>query len=345
MSWLVAGVSAGGFAAAAVLCGQVRNYALRRSLLDVPNHRSSHAAPTPRGGGLGTVLAGAGGMLVLGAAEAVDARTAIALLGAVSLVAFIGWVDDNRHVPVRWRALTHVVAAAWALYWLGGMPVLRLGSLELQLGAAGSVLALLGIVWLTNLFNFMDGIDGIAAVEAVSVGSGGALLLALSGDPGLAAVALLYAAASGGFLLWNWQPARIFMGDVGSGALGCVLGIMAVASENRGSAPLVLWVLLGGVFVVDATVTLLRRMLRGDAWLEPHRLHAYQRLVQSGWSHARTSIATAVINLILIGLAAWAMLRPEAFGVAVGLGSALLFSGYLWVELRRPMWSAAAKPE
>jgi Fuc2NAc and GlcNAc transferase len=339
MDRLLAGVAVAGFAASWGLTGLARRYALRRSLLDVPNHRSSHTAPTPRGGGMAIVavaLAGVGALAVL---RVVDGRTAAALAGSLALVAAIGWADDHGGVPARWRALVHAAAAAWALAWLGGMPSLAIGTgPPLRLGAVGTGLALLGIVWLTNLFNFMDGIDGIAGGEAVSVGLGGALLLALHGDHALAAVSLLVAAASAGFLAWNWQPARIFMGDVGSGALGCVLAVLAVASENRGSVPLLAWVLLGGVFIFDATLTLLRRVARGERFFEAHRRHAYQRRVQAGWSHGRTSACVLALNAGLLGLALWATRAPGRLPLAAAAAAALLGAAYLWVERARPMW-------
>ena len=214
------------------LTGRVRAYALARRLLDVPNVRSSHSTPTPRGGGVAIVVAV---LLVLVAGVAlkvIDSRLALALGGGGLLVAWVGWWDDHTGLRPPVRAAGHAVAALWALYWLGGYPTLRLGDFVVSLGPAGSLLALIGIVWAVNLFNFMDGIDGIAGVEAVTVGTGGALLLWAAGQSGGASVSLAIAAAALGFLFWNWAPARIFMGDAGSGFLGFSFAVLAIWSEN-----------------------------------------------------------------------------------------------------------------
>lgn len=210
-------------AAAAVLSalvtGWTRRLAIARGLLDHPTARSSHEVPTPRGGGLAIVAALLLGTVVLVLIGALERRTGIAFLGAVP-VAWIGWLDDHGGVRARVRGLVHGLAAVWALAWLGGYSTLRLGASDLPLGLAGPVLAVIGIVWFVNLYNFMDGIDGLAAGEALTVGVAGSILLFNGGYPGLAAAALLAAAAGAGFLVWNWPPARIFMGDVGSGVLG-----------------------------------------------------------------------------------------------------------------------------
>jgi Fuc2NAc and GlcNAc transferase len=319
-----------------LLTAAVRRYALTR-LLDVPNRRSAHKVPTARGGGLAIALVVLGGVAAAHAAGAVPFRTAAALVGGGVMIAGVGWVDDHGGLPARLRALVHFAAAAWALFWLGGMPRLELGVGAAHLGPAGAVLAALGIVWVTNLYNFMDGIDGIAGGQAVVVGVAGGALLWAAGAPALALAALLVAGASAGFLLWNWQPARIFMGDVGSGAIGYAFGVLALASENAGAVPALVWLLLLGVFVVDATVTLLRRMARREPFLHAHRSHAYQRAVQGGSTHARVASAVLLIDLVLALLAAAAVLRPAWTGAAWAVGAALLLLVYLRVERLVPM--------
>ena len=337
--------TAAAFVAAAALTGAARRYALARSVLDIPNARSSHTGPTPRGGGIAIAVVALCGALLAGVSGSAPPRAVAALAGAGLLVAFVGWVDDHREVRARVRALVHLVAAVWALAWLGGLPALRLGGSEAQLGLGGWVIGALGIVWLTNLYNFMDGIDGIAAGEAVTGGLFAAILLAAHGAPGLALLSLLVAAASAGFLVWNWAPARIFMGDVGSGLLGAVFAVLAVASENAGAVPLLAWVLLFGTFVFDATVTLARRVVRGERWYAAHRSHAYQRAVQAGFGHGQVTAAVLLLNVLLAGLAAVASARPAFLLPALGAGAALLAAVYLWVERRRPMArERAARP-
>lgn len=325
-------------AASWLLTGAVRRYALARALMDVPNERSSHTVPTPRGGGLAIAVVFLAGVAAAGLAGVVPPRVAAAMLGGGILVGGVGLVDDHRSISARTRLVVHFLAAAWTLGWLGGLPSLRVGPGAVPLGLAGSLLAALGLVWFVNMYNFMDGIDGIAGSEAVTAGlAGGALLLA-GGSPGLAALAFLLAGASGGFLAWNWQPARIFMGDVGSGFLGFCFAALALASERAGALPLLGWVLLLGVFLFDATATLCRRALRGERWYDAHRSHAYQRAVQGGWRPASVTGAVIAVNLLL-GLLAWAAAaEPRRLLPALLAGIVVLGAVYLLVERSRPMY-------
>lgn len=302
-----------------VLTGLVRRWMVARGRLDVPNDRSSHVVPTPRGGGLAiaaVVLAGLAGGAALGW---LPRHVAVALVGGGLMVGAIGWLDDCYSLKARPRLLVHVAAALWTLGWLGGFPRLDVGATSVALGVAGWVLATLGIVWTVNFYNFMDGIDGIAGGEAVVVGVGGGLLLMMAGAPDLAGISFLIAAASFGFLLWNWSPARVFMGDVGSGVLGYLFAALAATSENRGAVPVLVWVLLLGVFLVDATVTLIRRARDGEPVFNAHRKHAYQRAVQAGWTHARVSAVVMALGVALAGLG-WLALRIPAHLLAISLG-------------------------
>lgn len=294
--------------ASLVLTGLVRAYALRRALLDIPNERSSHTVPTPRGGGLAFTGVFLLTVALLGVWSLLDGAVAAALVGGGLAVAAVGWVDDHRPVPAAWRALVHAAAAGWALFWLGGLPVLQAGGGRIVLGEWGTVLALLGIVWLTNLYNFMDGIDGLAGVEAVTTGGGAALLLWAAGQWGLALASAVVAASALGFLVWNWPPARIFMGDVGSGLLGYTFAVLAVAGEHSGGLPIFVWVILLAVFVGDATYTLFKRIANGERWYTAHRGHAYQRAVQVGMAHRKVTLTVLVLNvLVLLPLAGLAV--------------------------------------
>jgi Fuc2NAc and GlcNAc transferase len=335
---LAPGFGVAAFLASAGGSALARRYALARSLLDVPNERSSHAVPMPRGGGIAIALVVLVGLGLLAMFGAVAPRLAVAFGGGGALVAVVGWLDDRRGLPASARLVAHVAAAAWTVAWLQGMPDLTVGARAVHLGLAGALLAMLGVVWATNLYNFMDGIDGIAAAEAVVAGLAGALLLA-SREPSLALVALLVAAAAGGFLVWNWPPARLFMGDVGSGFLGFLFGGLAVASENAHVLPALIWIVLLGPFFADATVTLIRRMVRGERWLAAHRSHAYQRAVQAGWSHRKVTSAVAVLTAAL-GLFGSLVTRNAAFLAPVLLVSAgVLGAIYLVVERWQPMRS------
>src|SRR5690606_28300225 len=244
---------------------------------------------------------------------------------------------DRFRLSAAVRAAVHLVAAGWVILRLGGLPELDLGVTRVPLGAFGTVVGMLGAAWMINLYNFMDGIDGLAAGEGVLVGIIGGVLLTMSGEPGLALVALLTAAACAGFLWWNWHPARIFMGDVGSGFLGIVFATLAVASENRSAVPLLLWVVLLGVFIFDATVTLVRRVLRRERWYEAHRSHAYQRAVQAGRSHHVVTAGALGVGLLL-GIGVWvAHLWRDSIPIVVLACLSLLTWIYFRIEKARPM--------
>lgn len=288
----------------------LRRYALVRSLIDIPNARSSHSVPTPRGGGVAIVLSFMLVVPVFLASAWVSWSLVLAMLGAGGTIAVLGFLDDHGHVAARWRLLGHFAAAFWALWWLGGLPSFVLFGVSLDSGGVGQVLAVLYLVWLLNLYNFMDGIDGIASVEAVCVCLGGALLYALIGEPINAYLVLALAAAVLGFLVWNFPPARIFMGDAGSGFIGIMLGILSLQAAWVAPQLLWSWLILLGVFIVDATFTLMRRLVRGEKVYEAHRSHAYQFASRRYGRHLPITLTVLVINLV------W--LLPVAVAVALG---------------------------
>ncbi len=311
----------------------VRRYALRHSLIDIPNTRSSHSEPTPRGGGLAIVMTWFLVLVILTALERLDQWVGLALLGGGALVAGIGWLDDRRGMPAGLRAATHMLAAVWAVWCLGGFRSLDVGIGSISLGMAGSILAVIGIVWLVNLYNFMDGIDGIAAGEAVSVALVGGVLLAFAGVDGPALVVFALAGAAAGFLVLNWPPAKIFMGDVGSGLLGYAFGVLALASERAGAIPLLVWMILLGVFIVDATATVIHRFWKGEQWYQAHRSHAYQRAVQAGYSHRTVTIAVLSLNGALALVAVGASLYPALLPIAVA--ATMVGLSLIWFRVLR----------
>jgi Fuc2NAc and GlcNAc transferase len=318
------------------LTATVRRYALARGVLDVPGARSSHARVTPRGGGLAIAAVVLGGVAVLAGTGALATPAATALLGGGALVALVGWVDDIRDLAPQLRALTHLLAGAWAVWWLGAPAAVTVAGVTLPLGLAGAVLAVLAVGWCINFYNFMDGIDGLAAGQAATTGVFAGVML-FAADGGLALVALLTAAAGVGFLVWNWQPARIFMGDVGSGLLGYIFACLALATHNAGTLPVGVWLLLLGVFVFDTTVTLVRRVARGEKWYAAHRKHAYQRVVQAGASHAQVTAGILALNGVLGALAVAGWWLPRLLDAAVLAGMVLLTVLYVVVERRMPM--------
>lgn len=282
-----------------------RRHALRHAILDIPNVRSSHAAPTPRGGGLAIVAAFLAALASLASAGMLSTNVVIVLIAGGGAIALTGYLDDRRTLPWSIRFCVHAVAATIAVLLVGGITEQTLRHMGLQGYWAGGLLGVVALTWFTNLFNFMDGIDGIAGSEAVFMAAAGALLnWRFGGDAGLTAAMLMLAAAALGFLIWNWPPARIFMGDVGSGFLGFTLGVLGLAASRHSAVPLEAWAILGGVFFVDATVTLLRRALRGDRWFEAHRLHAYQ-ILASRW-RAHLPVTEGVIAINMCWLLPWA---------------------------------------
>jgi Fuc2NAc and GlcNAc transferase len=311
MFWLTPAAAAlGSF----LLTRLVRRYALAR-LLDLPNARSSHSTPTPRGGGLAIVLSFLAGTVALTLQGQISARFLLLLATALP-VAAVGFWDDHGHVPARLRIMVHTAAAGAALCWLGGFELIPLGHWSFDVGVLGSVGAVLWLVWMLNLFNFMDGIDAIEGTEVIFVGmaAAGLMMLAEGRVSEAAQASLLLAAATAGFQVWNWPPAKIFMGDVGSGFVGYVLAALALADMQRpgGGLGLPVWLILNGVFLVDATYTLLRRMSGGQRWYQAHRSHAYQKAAVRFGGHRPVVTSCMMINLFwLLPWASVAVFRQD----------------------------------
>jgi len=292
--WLLLAV----FAVSWVLTLVLRRYALAKSLMDIPNERSSHSIPTPRGGGVAIVVSFLLALPVLGGLNLLSPSALYGLLGSGLLVAIIGFADDHGHIAAKWRLLGHFIAAAWALFWLNGLPPIDFFGVLVDLGWIGNILVLLYLVWMLNLYNFMDGIDGLASAEAISACLGMCLVYWLVGATNLVWGPLALAGAVAGFLCWNFPPARIFMGDAGSGFVGFVLGGLALEAAWVKAELLWSWVILLGVFIVDATWTLARRILRGDKVYQAHRCHAYQHASRHFGSHLMVSSLIVLINLV-----------------------------------------------
>ncbi|AVX90390.1 MULTISPECIES: MraY family glycosyltransferase [Pseudomonas] len=304
------------FVASLVLTYALRNYALANSLIDIPNTRSSHTIPTPRGGGVAIVVAFLIALPVSHYLQLIDLPTLIGLSGAGALVAVLGFADDHGHIAARWRLVGHFAAAGWALYWLDGGGGISLFGYLIDLKWLSSILFAVYLVWMLNLYNFMDGIDGLASVEAISVCLSACLVYWMAGHQDLSWMPLLMAGSVAGFLCWNFPPARIFMGDAGSGFLGLIIGLLAIIAGRNTPDLLWCWLILLGVFIVDATWTLLRRLVRGEKIYEAHRSHAYQYASRHYGNHKTVVYAVLAINLL------W--LTPVAILTGIGLISGLL---------------------
>ncbi|MEW4950437.1 MraY family glycosyltransferase [Pseudomonas asiatica] len=298
----------------------LRRYALASKLMDVPNARSSHVTPTPRGGGVSIVLAFLASLAWMLSSDLISISWGVALLVSGFGVAMLGFLDDHGHIAARWRLLGHFSAAIFILALTGGFPSLEVFGLTLELGWLGHILAVFFLVWMLNLYNFMDGIDGIASVEAIGTCVGAALLYWLTGHGQFAGMPLMLAFAVGGFLIWNFPPARIFMGDAGSGFLGLIIAALAIQGSWVEPSLFWGWLILLGVFIVDASFTLIRRMARGERVYEAHRSHAYQFASRRYGQHLPVTLGVVLINTF------W--LLPLAVAVALhwidGFGGVLI---------------------
>ncbi|MBP5969497.1 MULTISPECIES: MraY family glycosyltransferase [Pseudomonas] len=304
--WILSLALAGALIGTAAL----RRYALSNSLIDIPNARSSHELPTPTGGGVAIAVSFVLSAVLL----ALTGLVQWSLIGAIAVsgggVTIIGLLDDYSHTPARWRLFCHFVAAITGLIIIGGLAPIPVFGMSLDLAWAGYVFGSFYLVWLLNLYNFMDGIDGLASMEAIFACLGGALLYVVSGHIEFVWGPIVLSLAVAGFLYWNFPPARIFMGDAGSGFLGLTLGLLSLQAAWVDPALLWGWLILLGVFIVDATSTLVVRLVKGDKVYEAHRSHAYQYASRQFGGHLAITLSVTCINLI------W--LLPVAILVALG---------------------------
>jgi UDP-N-acetylmuramyl pentapeptide phosphotransferase/UDP-N-acetylglucosamine-1-phosphate transferase len=295
ITWTIV-LLAAGLSASWVGVELFRRWSLGRELLDVPNERSSHSAPVPRGGGLIIVAACVVGYALI--ALIFNTPLSIGYLTGALLVAIVSWLDDLYSLPFWKRLIVHFAAAGILVFDLGGWQAigLPLTAFEIGLGPIfGPALAIAWVVWLLNAYNFMDGIDGIAALQAVIAGVGWGLIGIVMGLEGLFLFASLFAAVAAGFLVHNWPPARIFMGDVGSAFLGFTLAAMPLLARNEMGvdSPLLPLVAVAFVwlFVFDTIFTLFRRIFNRERVWEAHRGHIYQRMLIAGRSHRSVTLA------------------------------------------------------
>jgi Fuc2NAc and GlcNAc transferase len=291
------GIVALAFGASVLGTFLTRRFALQLRLLDAPNQRSSHSIPTPNGGGLGFVLASSLAALVL----PIQGGELWIVLMLSLVLAGVGLVDDARHVSRRIRFAAQFLTIGGGLIAVGILP-----SAHPWIG----LILLLGGVWWVNLFNFMDGIDGIAATQAIFMLLAAAALGGVEQPQIVSSAAWIWmigiASALTAFLLFNWPPASIFMGDVGSTWLAYVVFFVAVISVRDGWLGVPAWLILGGVFIVDSTTTLFTRMARRVRWFEAHRSHAYQRLARRLNAHKPVTLLATAINLLWLAPCAWA---------------------------------------
>lgn len=305
----------------------VRRVAIRKSIMDIPNDRSSHTVPTPRGGGLAVAITWFVGLTCFFLKDTIDKPLFYALLSGLPLT-LIGFADDIFNLKPGVRFLVQFLCAASALFFFRGLSTVNCGLWTMDYGLLLTPLAFIAIIWSINLFNFLDGIDGYISTEVVFTGTS---LFMLTGNP----VGLLLATATAGFLFWNWPKAKIFMGDVGSTLLGFSVAVLAIYHQNNLSLSIPVFLILTSVFWFDATITLFRRVINKEKLSEAHRKHAYQRIVQSGFSHQKTTLWASALNMVGFGLAWLANVYRTYNLVFLAIDIIMLFMVMRWIDKKK----------
>jgi UDP-N-acetylmuramyl pentapeptide phosphotransferase/UDP-N-acetylglucosamine-1-phosphate transferase len=282
----------------------LRKWAIYQSLLDLPNERSSHSVPVPRIGGIAIVMVWFSGLIYFYSNQMIENKIFYALLAGIPLT-LTGFLDDLIHLKPSMRFLVQALCGAAALFFIGGLQIISFFTYPFTSFYILNIVALVAIIWSINLFNFLDGIDGYISMEAIYIGIS---IFALTGDH----MGLLLVFSILGFLIWNWQPAKIFMGDAGSTLLGFTIAVLIIYYQNSNMISIPAWLIITSVFWFDATVTLLRRIRNREQLSQAHRKHAYQRIVQSGFSHSQTVLWALGLNALLFGLA-WLSVRYEYY--------------------------------
>jgi Fuc2NAc and GlcNAc transferase len=267
-------------------------FAVRNKMTVIPNERSLHDLPTPKGGGIAIVLTWYTGITILFLCGIIERNLFFALLSGIFL-AIVSLIDDLNGLKPVIRLIIQFLTAILAFFFLGGLRPLIMPLINFNYDFLVYPAAIFGMVWFINLFNFMDGVDGFASTEAIIICS---VLFIVSGN----LINLLLISCVFGFLFWNWPKAKIFMGDVGSTQLGFILVVLGIYFHNIYKFSILNWIMLSSPFWFDATLTLYRRWRNGEKLSEAHRKHVYQRIVQSGFSHLKVNIYLIAVNCFVV---------------------------------------------
>lgn len=270
----------------------IKNYAIKKSLVAKVNERSSHTIPTPHGGGIAISLVWFIGLFYLYFTSQINVNLFYAFLSGI-LISFVSFLDDLYDLSPKLRLTIQSLVSILGLYFLGGFNSLSFGLFEISFSLFTNIFAFFMMVWFINLTNFIDGINGYVGSEFIFLGIAGFLLFS---DPHF----LVLIVSVLGFLFWNWNQAKIFMGDVGSTLLGYNIAILTIYYANQESSNFWIWIILFSLFWFDATLTLIRRKLNNEKLSQAHKKHVYQRLTQSGWSHFKVTNYSIIINFILL---------------------------------------------
>lgn len=315
-------------------------YARLRRITDIPTERSSHTIPTPRGGGIGFVIASIiAFILYFGWMGILTSPLYLAMLLTVSVMACLGWFDDRHDLSQTVRFTIQVVAAGSIIFFIEGLDTFFIPyASTISLGIFSPFLGLLWITGATNIYNFMDGIDGIASTQALSASAGWMVIAYLWNEPVLFTINFIVLATVTVFLIYNWSPARIFMGDVGSVFLGFFFAMMpflAAAISEEYSIGMTLWIgaLLLWPFLFDSTYTLVRRVLKNENVFEAHRTHLYQRLNIAGWSHSIISVLYLSFSFLSVIIAL--IFIHESDFIQLSLLILLLVMSFVYVMIVR----------
>ena len=289
----------------------IKNYALKKSLVAHVNERSSHSIPTPHGGGIAIALTWFAGLIYLFVFDKIEPTLFYALLVG-ALISIVSFFDDIYELSARLRLAVQSAVTVVGLYFIGGLESIDFGVFAIQNQIVTSFFAFLMILWYINLTNFIDGINGYVGSEVVFLSVAGVLLF---GDTHFCVLAV----AVLGFLYWNYNKAKIFMGDVGSTLLGYNIGIFTIYYANQEASSFWVWIMLFAVFWFDATVTLVRRKLNGEKLSQAHKKHAYQRLTQAGWSHFKVTNYVMALNMVIFSFVYFIPNLAVSFGLIIVL--------------------------
>ena len=275
-----------------ILAYIIRKIAIAKKLTDIPNERSSHTIPTPRLGGIAILLVWYPGIFLLYIFNFIEKSLFFALLSGI-LIVIVSIADDIKQVNAKIRLAIHFTASIIAFYFLGGLRQFIIHGIDFDYIFIFYPIVIIGMVWFINLFNFMDGIDGYAGSEAISISF---VLFYFSGN----LITLLLIAAISGFLILNFSKKfKIFMGDAGSTQLGFILIVLGLYAHNNYDVSILNWLMLAAPFWFDATYTLYRRWRNKEKLSVAHRKHAYQRLVQIGFSHKTVNLILLIANILI----------------------------------------------
>lgn len=295
-----------------ILVPQIIKFTTYLGMKDIPNERSSHKVIKLRGGGIAIVFSATLGWSYLFYQNFSYTPFNFSILFAALMIALIGWIDDKKNVSAKLRAFIHFLAALIVVQSFKNNLSLSFSPIGTLNNYFASTFSVFYLVWMTNLFNFMDGIDGIATSQAFVVSILSALFAICNGSFELSLIYFTLAAATAGFLPYNWQPAKIFMGDVCSGFLGFTLGALSLYGEFKQDLPWGVPVILMGTFITDTTVTLIQRILRKQKFYSAHRDHAYQKATKLGYSHQTVTLSNIALTCLWLGpIAFFNLLHPN----------------------------------